>query len=166
MTGRYLYDLYSEDYVDYFTTDEEIEKEFEEQERMLQESRAIWSGVVDLPSETSPNTSPSAPTLDASTALSLPVPALSIFGTPSLPAASAQVAFGVTVGPRYDAPAHRPVVRPYVYGYAAPAYPSYGYAYNAPGYWEHRRYEDWRAHQYWEHRDWNRGYDRGGYWRR
>lgn len=82
------------------------------------------------------------------------------------PAAQAQVAFGVSVGPRYYAPAPRPVVRAYGYGYAAPVYPAYGYGYGTAGYWEHRRYEDWRAHQYWEHRDWNRGYDREGYWRR
>lgn len=82
------------------------------------------------------------------------------------PAANAQVAFGVTVGPRYYAPAPRPVVRPYAYGYVAPAYPAYGYAYGAPGYWDHRRYDDWRAHEYVEHRDFDRGRDRGGYWRR
>ncbi|HLI75794.1 MAG TPA: hypothetical protein VKV02_02520 [Acidobacteriaceae bacterium] len=82
--------------------------------------------------------------------------------TMAAPAAKAQVAFGVTVGgPRYYAPAPRPVYRTYGYGYVAPAYPAYGYAVPAYG-WDHRRYEDWRAHEYWEHRD--HRYDRG--WRR
>ena len=78
------------------------------------------------------------------------------------PAAQAQVAFGVQFGgPRYYAPLPpRPVYRAPVYGYA-PVY--------APGYWGHRRYEDWRArewreHAYWEHRDRGLGfYGRG--WR-
>ena len=87
--------------------------------------------------------------------------------TAAAPAAKAQVAFGVhTGGPRYYAPAPRPVVPAYGYGYVAPAYPAYGYGYGAAGYWDRRRAEEWRAHEYWEHRDWDRRYDRGGYWRR
>ena len=64
--------------------------------------------------------------------------------TAATPAAQAQQ-FGVGIqfgGPRYvEAP--RPVYRPYGY---APVYNGY-----APGYWEHRRIEQWRAHEYWEH---------------
>jgi hypothetical protein len=82
------------------------------------------------------------------------------------PRANAQVAFGVRIGgPRYYAPAPVAVPDYRVYNYAAPAYPAYGYA--APAYgWDHRRYEDWRAHEYWEHRNFDRRYDRGDYWRR
>ena len=76
--------------------------------------------------------------------------------TAAAPAAKAQVAFGVTVGgPRYYAPAPRPVYRAYGYvapgygGYVAPGYVGYGYA---PGYWDHRRYEGWRGHEGWDRR--------------
>ena len=61
-----------------------------------------------------------------------------------VPAAQAQhFAVGVQFGgPRYYAPAPPPRV------YVGPGY-GYGYA---PGYWEHRRFEDWRRHEYFEHR--------------
>ncbi len=90
--------------------------------------------------------------------------------TVAAPAAKAQVAFGVEVGgPRYYAPAPRPV-------YVAPEYgvPAYGYGYAAQGYVERRRAEEWREHQWREHEEWEhhhenfdrdrRGYGRDG-WR-
>lgn len=83
--------------------------------------------------------------------------------TAAAPAANAQVAFGVRIGgPRYYAPVPVPAYR--TYGYVAPAYPAYGYV--APGYWDRRPVENWRAREAWEHRDFDRRYDRGGYWHR
>ena len=87
--------------------------------------------------------------------------------TAATPAAKAQVAFGVEVGgPRYYAPAPRPVYVAPGYGYAAPAY-----GYVAPGYWQQRRAEAWREHEWREHErfehrafDRDRRYDRDG-WR-
>ena len=86
------------------------------------------------------------------------------------PAAKAQVAFGIEVGrPGYYAPTPQPVyVNPEAYGYA------YGSprGYDARAYWEHRRYEDFRARE-WRERDFrdrsrefhrDRGYDGRG-WR-
>jgi hypothetical protein len=69
--------------------------------------------------------------------------------TVAAPAAKAQVAFGVEIGrPHYYAPVpERPVV-------VAP-YAGYGYGY-APGYVDHRRYDDWRAREWRDHENWDR----------
>ena len=76
--------------------------------------------------------------------------------TMAAPAAKAQQ-FGVAVqfgGPRYVASAP-PVYRTYGYGYGyyAPRYDHVG-----PEFWEHRRYEAWRAHEDWVRR--HEGYGR------
>ena len=65
--------------------------------------------------------------------------------TVAAPAASAQqIGFGVAFGgPRYVAPV--PAYRPYGPAYVAPRL-GYGYA---PGYWDQRRAEEWRAHEDW-----------------
>ena len=65
----------------------------------------------------------------------------------TVPAAQAQrFAIGVQFGgPRYYAPPPPPP------RFVGPAY-GYGYGY-APGYWEHRRYEDWRRHEWYVHHE-------------
>lgn len=67
--------------------------------------------------------------------------------TMAAPVAQAQQ-FGIGVqfgGPRYVAPV--PVYRGYGPAFYAPRF-GYGYA---PGYWQDRRAEEWRAHETWEH---------------
>lgn len=70
--------------------------------------------------------------------------------TTAAPAAGAQQ-FGIGVqigGPRYVAPVPPPVYRSFGSGFYAP-HTAYGYV--APGYWDHRRAEEWRAHERWQH---------------
>ena len=73
--------------------------------------------------------------------------------TAAAPAADAQQ-FGIGVqfgGPRYVAPVPPPVYRGYPAGVYAPRN-EYGYV--APGYWDHRRFDDWRSREGWaDHRE-------------
>ena len=70
--------------------------------------------------------------------------------TLAVPAAGAQQ-FGIGVrigGPRYVVPAPAPVYRAYGSAYVAP-YGAPAYVAPAPGYWDHHRWEEQRAHDEW-----------------
>ena len=74
--------------------------------------------------------------------------------TITVPTASAQqFGIGVQIGsPRYVAPLPPPVYRGYGPGFYGSGFYGPRFGYVAPGYWEHRRFEDWRARAVWGHR--------------